>query len=131
VRDNGGGTVIGSEIVPEKAQTARGNLADAGLAEFVDIRVGDARQTLRDLGGPADFALIDGWPGETGPTLARQVIDVVAPQLRLGALVMNDNAEADYLDYIRDPANGFRSLSLPLKGSTELSVKVEAGTQNG
>jgi hypothetical protein len=34
------------------------------------------------------------------------------------------NAEQDYLAYVRDPANGFRSMSLPLKGATELSVKV-------
>jgi predicted O-methyltransferase YrrM len=125
VRDNGGGTVIGSEIVPEKAATAGRNLADAGLADFVDLRLGDARETLRDLGGPVDFALIDGWPVSTGPTLARQVMETVAPQLRVGAFVMNDNAEPDYLDYIRDPANGFRSVTLPLKGSTELSVKVD------
>lgn len=125
VRDNGGGTVIGSEIVPEKAATARQNLADAGLAELVDLRVGDARETLRDLGGPVDFALIDGFPTGDGPTLALQVMQIVAPQLRAGALVMNDNGEADYLAYVRDPANGFRSLSLPLKGSTELSVRVE------
>ncbi|MGW7542395.1 O-methyltransferase [Streptomyces sp. NPDC054770] len=124
VRDNGGGTVIGSEIVPEKAATALGNLAEAGLADLVDLRIGDARETLRDLGGPVDFALIDGWPVDSGPSLARQIMETVAPQLRQGALVMNDNAEPDYLDYIRDPANGFRTLSLPLKGSTELSVKV-------
>jgi hypothetical protein len=124
VRDNGGGTVIGSEIVPEKAATAMRNLVDAGLAELVDIRVGDARETLRDLGGPVDFALIDGFPIATGPTLALQVMEIIAPQLRIGALVMNDNGEPDYLDFVRDPANGFRSLSLPLKGSTELSVKV-------
>ncbi len=124
LRDNGGGTVIGSEIVPEKAATARRNLAEAGLAEFVDIRVGDARQTLRNLGGPVDFALIDGFPVPSGPTLALQVMEIVAPQLRTGALVMNDNGEEDYLAFVRDPANGFRTLSLPLKGSTELSVRV-------
>ncbi|HLI02231.1 MAG TPA: class I SAM-dependent methyltransferase [Acidimicrobiales bacterium] len=124
VRDNGGGTVIGSEIVPEKAATAHRSLAEAGLDDFVDIRVGDARETLRDLGGPADFALIDGFPVASGPTLARQVMEIVAPQLRLGALVVNDNGEPDYLDFVRDPVNGFRSLALPLKGSTELSVKV-------
>ncbi|MEU4658608.1 class I SAM-dependent methyltransferase [Streptomyces sp. NPDC023723] len=128
VRDNGGGTVIGSEIVPEKAATARRNLTEAGLADIVDLRVGDARETLRDLGGPVDFALIDGWPVSSGPTLARQVVELIAPQLRTGAMIMNDNAEPDYLDYIRDPANGFRSVSLPLKGSTELSVKVDAVT---
>jgi predicted O-methyltransferase YrrM len=124
VRDNGGGTVIGSEIVPDKAAAARANLADAGLAELADIRTGDARETLRDLGGPVDFALIDGFPTSGGSTLALQVMQVIAPQLRHGALVMNDNGEPDYLDWVRDPANGFRSLSLPLKGSSELSVKV-------
>jgi predicted O-methyltransferase YrrM len=123
LRDNGGGTVIGSEIVLEKAAAARRNLEDAGLSHLADIRLGDARETLRDLGGPADFVLIDGWPGET-PTLARQVIEIVAPQIRKGGLVLNDNGEPDYLAYVRDPANGFRSISLPLKGSNELSVKV-------
>ncbi|HUN75726.1 MAG TPA: class I SAM-dependent methyltransferase [Steroidobacteraceae bacterium] len=123
VRDNGGGIVIGSELVAQKVEVARRNLADAGLAGFVDIRQGDARQTLRDLGGPVDFVLIDGWPGDE-PSLSLQVMRIVAPQVRLGGLVMNDNAEPDYLEYVRDPASGFRSLSLPLKGSTELSVKV-------
>ncbi len=123
VRDNGGGVVIGSELVPQKVQTARRNLAEAGLDSLVEIRQGNARETLRDLGGPVDFVLIDGWPGDP-PSLSFQVMQVVAPQVRLGGLVMNDNAEPDYLEYVRDPANGFRSLSLPLKGGTELSVKV-------
>ena len=124
IRDNGGGTVIGSDIVPGKLAAARRNLAAAGLAAWVDLRPGDARETLRDLGGPVDVALIDGWPGGEGPSLARQVMEIIAPQLRIGGIVINDNAEPDYLDYIRDPADGFRSMSLPLKGGTELSVKL-------
>jgi predicted O-methyltransferase YrrM len=126
MRDNGGGHVIGSEIVPAKIATARRYLVAAGLDEWVDIRPGDARQTLRDLGAPIDFLLVDGWPGAAGPSLAREVIEVVAPQLRVGGIVMNDNGEADYLEFMRDPRNGFRSMSLPLKGGTELSVKVES-----
>lgn len=124
VRDNGGGMVIGSEFVLTKARAARRNLADAGLADLVDLREGDARQTLRDLGGLVDFVLIDGWGCGNRPSLALQVMEIVAPQVRVGGLVMNDNGEADYLAYMRDPANGFRSMSLPLKGGTELSVKV-------
>jgi len=124
MRDNGGGTVIGSEIVPAKVAAAKRNLAEAGLADYAEIREGDARQTLRDLGGPVDFILIDGWPGEKGPTLARQVIEIVAPQLRVGGYVMNDNAEADFLEFVRDPKNGFVSITLPLKGGTELCLKV-------
>lgn len=124
MRDNGGGMVIGSELVPEKVAIARRNLADAGLADYADIREGDARQMLRDLGGPVDFALIDGWPNGQGPSLAREVIEILAPQIRTGGYVVNDNAEPDFLQFIRDPANGFISVSLPLKGSTELCVKV-------
>ena len=124
VRDNGGGIVIGSEIVPQKVAAAQRNLAAAGLAQWVDIRLGDARQTLRDLGGGVDFALIDGWPTEEAKSLALQVMQLIAPQVRIGGLVMNDNAEPDYLRFVRDPSNGFLSLSLPIKRGTELSLKV-------
>ncbi len=123
MRDNGG-KVIGSELVPEKIAAARSNLTEAGLADYVEIREGDARQTLRELGGPVDFVLIDGWPNDEASSLARQVIEIVAPQIRKGGYVMNDNAEPDFLDYIRDPANGFISMTLPIKNGTELSLKV-------
>ena len=124
MRDNGGGIVIGSELVPEKVKTARRNLADAGLADYADIRGGDARQTLSDAGGPVDFALIDGWPNGQERSLAREVIEILAPQIRTGGYVMNDNAEPDFLQFVRDPANGFISMRLPLKRGTELCVKV-------
>ncbi len=124
MRDNGGGTVIGSELVPAKVAAAGRNLADAGLSRYADIREGDARHTLRDLGGAVDFVLIDGWPVREGRSLARQVIEIVAPQLRVGGYVMNDNGEPDFLEFIRDPANGFLSVTLPLKGGTEFSVKI-------
>lgn len=124
MRDNGGGQVVGAELVPAKAATAYRNLAAAGLDAYVDIRIGDARETLKEVGGPVDFVLIDGWPLAEGPTLARQVIEIMAPQLRVGGYVLNDNAEPDFLDYIRDPANGFISVTLPIKRGTELAVKV-------
>ncbi|WP_024506478.1 class I SAM-dependent methyltransferase [Bradyrhizobium sp. ARR65] len=124
MRDNGGGLVIGSELVAAKVAAARANLTDAGLERYVEIREGDARKTLRDLGGGIDFALIDGWPAPQGPSLAREVIEIVAPQLRVGGYVLNDNAEADFLAFIRDPDNGFISMTLPLKGGTELALKM-------
>jgi hypothetical protein len=124
VRDNGGGTVIGSELVPAKVAAAKRNLDEAGLLEYVDIREGDGRETLKDLGGPVDFALIDGWPLASGPSLARQVIEIVSPQLRSGAFVLNDNGEPDYLEFMRSEVSGFLSVTLPIKRGTELSVKV-------
>jgi hypothetical protein len=38
--------------------------------------------------------------------------------------VLNDNAEPDFLDYIRDPKNGFISITLPIKRGTELALKL-------
>jgi predicted O-methyltransferase YrrM len=124
MKDNGGGIVIGSELVKEKVETARANLTEAGLEKFADIRPGDARKTLADMGGDIDFMLFDGWPLLEGPSLSLQVLRIAAPQIRIGGLLMNDNGEEDYLEYVRNPANGFRTLTLPLKGETELSVKV-------
>lgn len=124
MRDNGGGRVIGAELVPAKVAAARRNLADAGLTDYAEIREGDARTTLRDIDGPIDFILIDGWPVAEGPSLAREVMEMLAPKLRIGGYVLNDNAEPDFLDFIRDPANGFLSVTLPLKGGTELCVKL-------
>ena len=126
VREDGGaGVVIGSEIEPTKARVANANLADAGLGNFVDVRVGDARQTLRDAGGPVDFLLLDSWI-----PLVRPVMDVVAPQLRPGAIVVCDNVQnyereyADYTAFVRDPRNGFRSVMLSHEGGLEISVKL-------
>jgi hypothetical protein len=76
------------------------------------------------VGGPVDFALIDGFPTGPGTSLAREVLGVLEPQLRPGALLLNDNGEPDYLAVVRDPSSGYRTLALPIKGSTELSVKV-------
>ena len=123
MRDNGGGTVISAELVPQKIDAARRNLVAAGLDGYVDLLCGDARQTLADLSEPVDFALIDCRPSGDEPSLALEVFRVVAPQIRSGGLVLNDNAEPDYLAYVRDPANGFTSITLPLKRGTELSLK--------
>jgi predicted O-methyltransferase YrrM len=74
VRENGGGKVIGTEIVPEKAARAREHLREAGLLDFVEIREGDARETLAELDGPVDMMLCDGFP----PTML-PVLKLVAP----------------------------------------------------
>ncbi len=124
VRDNGGGTVITTEIEPEKAERARENLRRAELLEFVDLRVGDAVETLAAPSGPIDFVLND-----IHPPAALPIMQKLAPQLRPGAIALCGNAAlfpADYEEYlrwIRDPGNGFSSLQLPMKYAGEFSVK--------
>jgi predicted O-methyltransferase YrrM len=124
LRDNGGGTVIGTELEPSKVRIARQNFEAAGLSALIDLREGDALETLKDCGGPVDFLLVDGWP-----KLALAVLRLVTPQLRAGAIVFCDqsgHAPADrdaYRAFMRNPTNGFVSAHLPLYGGTEISVK--------
>jgi predicted O-methyltransferase YrrM len=119
----GTGVVVGTEIDAAKAARARDNFAETGLDPLIELRVGDARETLEDAGGLVDLVLIDSWV-----SLAQPILQLLTPQLRPGAIVLCDNVRAfareyrDYLDYVRNPANGFCSTLLPHRGGLELSV---------
>lgn len=125
VRDNGGGVVIGTEREPAKIAAAKENFAEAGLDGFIDLREGDALETLQDCGGEVDFLLVDGWAH-----LALPVITIMQPQLRKGAMVVCDNvgqfpsAFEPFTAYMRNPENGFASTLLPLRGGTEIAVRL-------
>lgn len=95
------------------------------MSDYVDLREGDALETLRDVGGPVDLMLLDGWPTGQLPSIDRRILDLVVPQMRNGGPLLDDNGEADVLAYLRDPANGFRSTTLPFDcGPCDLAVKV-------
>jgi predicted O-methyltransferase YrrM len=127
VRDNGGGLVVGTERVSSKIARARGHIEEAGLSELVEIREGNALETLGELEAPIDFLLNDGFP-----PYALDVLKLVAPRLRAGAVVFTDNVgmfkgdHVEYLAYLRDPGNGFCSGPLVLNETCELSVRAIA-----
>lgn len=121
LRDNGGGHLIGTEMEASKVARARANLEAAGLADLVDIRAGDALETLQDVDGDVDLLSIDG-----AFSLYLPVLKLVEPRLKPGAVILGENAfEPDYLAYVRNPASGYVSLALPDAGrGNEFSVKV-------
>ena len=125
VRDNGGGQVVGTELEPRKVAVARRNLEAAGLSDWAEIREGNALDTLSDPGGPVDLVFLDGFA-----PLYLPVLELVAPQLSPGAVIVADNLFtfrrqlAEYVAYMRDPSNGFLSIPLFLKDGTELSVRL-------
>jgi predicted O-methyltransferase YrrM len=120
LRDNGGGRLITSEFEPSKAARARANLTAGGLIDLVDIREGDALQTLSaDLPQTIDLVLLDGAKG-----LYPDILDLLEKHLRSGALIVADNADfsPDYLARVRSPAKGY--LSVPFAEDVELSMRV-------
>lgn len=119
LRDNGGGRVITSEFEPSKAAKARENFAAAGLAEVIELREGDALQTLAtDLPESVDLLLLDG-----AKVLYPAVLDLVESRLRPGSLIVADNADwsPEYLDIVR---NSGRYVSVPFAEDVELSMKI-------
>ncbi len=124
-KDGEKGIVIGTEYEPAKARAARANFAEAGLSPFIDLREGDLQETLKEIDGPVDFMLIDIWT-----PMARPALELVAPHLRPGAIVVCDNtiqfrdAYADYFEFVNDPANRLRTTTLPFEGGFELTVRV-------
>lgn len=127
-RDSGG-RVITTEQDASKVRRARENLAAAGLADYVEVREGDARETLRTLAAPdteakIDLLFLDGWKDLYLPLLQQ-----LEPALRPGALVVADDLAlfpqvlAPYLAHVRDPARGYTSIEVPIGDAMEISVR--------
>ena len=119
LKDNGGGRLISTEFEPSKIAHARNNLRAAKLDGLVEIREGDALETLAQDLPPIDLVLLDG-----AKPLYVKVLDLIEPHLRVGAMIVADNADwcPEYLARVRDPAKGY--LSVPFTGEVELSTRV-------
>ena len=120
LRDNGGGRLITSEFEPSKVARARDHLTAGGLIDLVEIRAGDALQTLSvDLPETVDLLLLDG-----AKALYPEILSLVESRLRPGAFIVADNADhsPEYLARVRSPANGY--LSTPFAEDVELSMRI-------
>jgi predicted O-methyltransferase YrrM len=123
VRDNGGGSVIGTELLASKAAVARDNLSAAGLSSIASVRVGDAASCLRGEDGAVDVLFLDGHKA-----LYEDIFALVTPRLRSGGLVVADNIFTfpdelrSYVRMVKCEA-GFWSMVLPLGGGMAITVK--------
>lgn len=120
VTDNGTGQVLTTELSSAKVKAAQANLQRAGVDGPVTILAGDARETLADLPGPIGLVLLDGWK-----ELCLPVLRLLEPKLAPGALVAADDTSftsmASYVDYVRDPVNGYVSVAFPVEDGMEIS----------
>jgi len=130
VKDNGGGTVIGSEIEPAKHEKALVNLAAAGLDNIANIRLGDAMQTLREVPAPVDLVFMDGWK-----VLYLPLLKQLLPSLRPGAVLLADNVRSfrssltEFLAYLHSRDSAFHSVTLGLGDGLEYAVYLGAANQ--
>ena len=97
-----GGRLVSLEFDPRHAEVARGNIAAAGLADLVEVRVGaalDSLPKLKDEGaGPFDLVFIDA-DKSNNPHYVRWALELSRP----GTLIIVDNVVRG--GRVGDPAN--------------------------
>lgn len=116
-----GGHVIGTEILPERVKEANANLAEAGLAEFGRVVLGDARETVASLTDPLDLVFIDAEKDDYV-----EHFEAAFPLLRSGGLVLADNVTSHdlgrYQAMLR-ARDDVETVTLPLERGIEFTCK--------
>jgi predicted O-methyltransferase YrrM len=80
------GLLLTMEVDEQRARVARQNFARAGLAERVNVMVGDAWRMLAKVSGPFDMIFQDGDKHQYG-----RMLDRLVALLRPGGMLITDN----------------------------------------
>ncbi|OBT49665.1 hypothetical protein VE04_09726 [Pseudogymnoascus sp. 24MN13] len=105
------GKVIATEKEATKAAWAREYWKEAG------------EEVEEGMPEKIDLLLLDIWTPMALPTLK-----IIQPRLRRGAVVIADNVVMskilykEFLTYVRNPENGFKTMTVPYSGGLEVSV---------
>lgn len=127
-----GAKVVTMELADYKQNFAQEKLTEAGLAEFVDFRCGDAVEMINSDDGEWDFVLLDIWKELYEPCL-----EAFYPHLSDEAVICSDNMidppnhRADvrkYREAIRAKSD-LQTALLPVGQGMELSIKWSAGNE--
>lgn len=103
-----GGKIITTELLESKAIRAKQNIESAGLSDYVDIRVGDAMETLKGYSNPIDFLFLDGWKD-----LYLPLFQMLEPQFHRGTIIYADNMDMSgtqyYAEYVLNKNHTYSS----------------------
>lgn len=115
-----GGKVITTELLSSKAKTAKKNFEKADLASYIELREGDAIETLANFNEPIDFLMLDGWKNLYLPLFKQ-----LEPFFHKNTIIYADNVNmADcqpFLDYVYANSKVYKSRKIH-QGKGELIV---------
>jgi predicted O-methyltransferase YrrM len=116
-----GGRVLSLELDPHRAEVWTANIEEAGLADWADVVVGDALETLPELDDVFDVVFLDAEKELYEPLFA-----LARTKLETGALVIADNvlSHADTLGAYTSARRADPtcvSVTLPLDRGLELT----------
>jgi predicted O-methyltransferase YrrM len=81
-----GGYVTSLEAEPTKLAASARNIADAGLADFIEVIAGDAFVSLDALPGPYDVVFLDAWKDDY-----EALFELARVRLAIGGTLVADN----------------------------------------
>jgi caffeoyl-CoA O-methyltransferase len=105
-----GGKLITIEINPKRYEEALRNFEEAGISEYIDARLADAHDLVRELNGPFDFVFSD-----ADKAWYKNYFVDIDPRLMIGGCYVTHNVyergirgfgrSGDYLEYVRSLRN--------------------------
>jgi caffeoyl-CoA O-methyltransferase len=81
-----GATMVACDVNPETTALAQRYAEEAGVADRIDYRIGDAFETIESLDGPFDLVFIDAWK-----TDYIRYYEAVLPKLAGDGVIVADN----------------------------------------
>lgn len=82
------GQIITTELIESKAQKAIENFKKAGVNDLIEVRIGDAIETLKNHDEAIDLLLLDGWKD-----LYLDIFQMLEPNFHKNTIVYVDNAD--------------------------------------
>lgn len=115
-----GGRLITMEKHDYKSTHAKAMAEQAGLADYIDFRVGDAVEMIEALEGKIDFVLVDLWKELYVPCL-----EAFFPRLNIGAIVVADNMIRPGNEFVQSYGRAIRAKA----GITSVLLPVGTGIE--
>ena len=120
-----GGHVTTVELMPERAASARANIARSGLGAHVTQHEGDGKQLVRQLPGPFDFVFIDAEKDDY-----EEFLNLTLDKVAEGGIIVADNvlSHTDQLGHYVEKAQhtrGLLSVTVNVGRGEEMSLRTD------
>ena len=120
------GRLITIEINEGRYEQALANFKDAGLSQYIDARLADAHELVKNLEGPFDFVFSD-----ADKEWYKNYFIALAPKLEVGGCFAAHNASADYikgiaafLEYVQSLSNFETTINRSTPAGISISRKI-------
>jgi predicted O-methyltransferase YrrM len=121
-----GGKLITIEIDEGRHKKALANFEEAGLFEYIDARIADAHDLVKELKGPIDFVFSD-----ADKDWYKNYFTALAPKLEVGGCFTAHNARntgmegiREFIDYVKGLPNFKTTIDTTSRAGISISYKI-------